>query len=145
MNLSGNFSLSEFTDSGTAVRQGIDNTPPAEVIERLRKVADTLERVREILGAPIYVTSGYRCPVLNTAIGSKPSSAHVRGWAADFKAPRFGSPIEIVRKLDGAGLQCDQLIQEGQWVHLSIDPRMRREILTAHFDDQGRVTYTAGA
>lgn len=143
MNLSHNFSLAELTHSETAVRRGLDNTPSLEVLENLTALAVALEAVRTLLGAPINVSSGYRSPVVNLAVGGSQSSAHCRGLAADFTAPLFGSPEAICLAISKSDIAFDQLIYEGKWVHLSIAPTMRRQVLTAHFVG-GNVRYTAG-
>ncbi|UWZ82477.1 D-Ala-D-Ala carboxypeptidase family metallohydrolase [Occallatibacter riparius] len=145
MQLSDHFSLDEMTFSSTAVRQSIDNTPPPDVVEHLKATAAGLEQVRALLGLPLNIDSGYRCPALNHAVGGVPTSAHVTGYAADFVCRSFGVPLEIVKKIQADGtIQFDQLIQEGTWVHISFDPKMRGQVLTAHFVN-GKATYTQGA
>lgn len=144
MQLSKNFKLNEFTASQTATRKGIDNTPAAPIIERLRMLANTLEQVRTLLGDnSIRISSGYRCLALNRAIGSGDSSAHVQGYAVDFTCPNFGTPKEVANKIAQSDIKYDQIIYEGTWVHLSVDPRNRRDVLTAHFKG-GKATYTKG-
>lgn len=130
MKLSPNFHLDEFTTSQTAGRLGLDNTPPAEVLEHLKRTADRMENVRAFLANPILVTSGYRSPAVNRAIGGSKTSAHVQGYAVDFICPGFGDPLKVCKALAGSGLTFDQLIEEGSWVHLSFDPRGRRQVLT---------------
>ena len=138
------FTLNEFTISQTATRKGIDNTPSAPVIERLRMLAATLERVRGLLGnSPIRISSAYRCKKLNRAIGSGDSSAHLLGYAVDFTCPIFGTPKEVAQEIAASNIKFDQLIYEGTWIHLSIDPRNRRELLTATFKN-GKASYTKG-
>ena len=144
MQLSQNFKLNEFTTSQTATRKGIDNTAPAPIVERLRMVANTLEQIRTLLGNhSIRISSGYRCIALNRAIGSGDSSAHTLGYAVDFTCLGFGTPKEVAKKIAESPIKFDQLIYEGTWVHLSVDPRNRRDLLTAHFRG-GKVTYTKG-
>jgi zinc D-Ala-D-Ala carboxypeptidase len=144
MQLSKNFKLNEFTASQTATRKGIDNTPAAPIIERLRMLANTLEQVRSLLGDnSIRISSGYRCLDLNRAIGSGDSSAHVQGYAVDFTCPNFGTPKEVANKIAQSAIKYDQIIYEGTWIHLSVDPRNRRDVLTAHFKG-GKATYTKG-
>ncbi len=130
MNLSPHFTLAEMTVSETAARRGIDNDPPPDVVERLKHTALGLEAVRIRLGAPIVVSSGYRSPALNAAIGGAQNSDHTRGDAADFICPGFGAPSTIVSELKDSGIQFDQLIEEfGRWVHISFGPRMRGQVL----------------
>lgn len=144
MNLSEHFTLEELTNSSTALRKGIDNTPPAEVVDHLRVLASGLEAVREILGSPLHIDSGFRCPALNKAVGGVPTSAHTTGYAADFVCPAFGDPLAIVKRLAEPGvLPFDQIIQEGTWVHVSFAPAMRQNVLTAHFVG-GKARYTQG-
>lgn len=125
MNLTPHFALKELTDSAKARAKGIDNTPPPEVYPRLLATAELLERVRAELGAPVTVTSGYRCPALNAAVGGVTSGDHTTGQAADIVAPKFGSPTQIARHLAPlvSELGIGQLILEGikgkTWVHVS--------------------------
>ena len=132
MMLSPNFHLDEFTNSETAARRGIDNTPPPAVLAALRRTAARMELVRTILGGkPILITSGYRSPPLNRAVGGSKTSAHMRGEAADFICPGFGSPLAICRALAiQADLPYDQIIEEGTWVHIGFAATPRREVLT---------------
>lgn len=143
MNLSPHFTLAELTHSETAVRKGLDNTPPALVVENLRRLALGLEQVREVLACPVIVTSGYRSPAVNRAIGGSSMSAHCDGHAADIIAPAHGTPLQVARTLRDSRLAFDQIIHEGGWVHISFAPAMRRQVLTAHFHG-GPATYTAG-
>lgn len=136
MMLSPHFSLAEFAVSTEASRAGIDNTPPGHVIAALERTAMGLEAVRVRLGtAPITITSGFRCLPLNRRLGSKDTSQHVMGEAADFICPRFGSPAKIVSALLDSGIPYDQLILEfsgpagGGWVHISFSDQPRRVAL----------------
>jgi hypothetical protein len=143
VNLTDHFTLQELTFSSTAVRLGIDNTPGEEIVAHLRFLAQGLERVRALLGHPMHIDSGYRCEALNAAVKGSNTSAHMRGYAADFVCAAYGEPLRIVQTITRSDIAFDQCIQEGTWVHLSFDPRMRREVLTAHFGARG-TTYTAG-
>jgi hypothetical protein len=140
-----NFSLNEFTASQTATRQGIKNTPSPAVVENLRMLATLLEQVRELLGGgAIRISSGYRSLMLNRHIGSNDTSAHVRGYAADFTCPSFGTPITVAKKIAESNLKFDQLICEGNaWIHISCDPKNRRQLLTASFKG-GKAFYKEG-
>ena len=84
--LSPHFNLEEFLVSATARKYGIDNTPPAEAVENLRALCiHTLEPLREALGLPIVITSGFRCKALNERITHHANkSQHMEGCAADF-------------------------------------------------------------
>jgi zinc D-Ala-D-Ala carboxypeptidase len=143
MNLTPHFTLNELIFSSTAQRLVIDNTPPSEVIARLVKCATGLEEVRALLGCSMHIDSGYRCHDLNKAIGGATNSAHLEGYAADFTCPEFGTPEAIVKAISLSGIQFDQCIQEGTWVHISFAPAMRHQMLTAHFGANG-TTYTKG-
>lgn len=137
------FTLEELTQSDTAVRLHIDNTPPADVVNALHETATKMDQVRDLLKGPVQVLSGYRNPKLNTAIGGSPHSAHMTGRAVDFVCRSYGTPLQICQKIVSAGIKFDQLIQEGTWVHISFDPQMRNQVLTAVFSN-GRTTYRSG-
>lgn len=132
MQLSKHFALAEFTVSQTAVRLGIDNTPPDDVLARLMIVARKMEEVRSALESRVItISSGYRSPALNKRVGGAKNSAHVEGWAVDFNCHGFGSPLAVARQIAKSGIEFDQLIHEfGSWVHISFDPRNRRQLLT---------------
>jgi zinc D-Ala-D-Ala carboxypeptidase len=136
--LSTHFTLEQLCASSTAQRLIIDNTPPTDVVDRLRILAEGLEKIRALLdNHPLYIDSGYRCTTLNRAVCGAPNSAHLLGYAADFVCPAFGMPNEIVTKIKTSYLHFDQVIQEGTWVHISFDPKLRNEVLTAHFGPNG--------
>nr|WP_315210061.1 D-Ala-D-Ala carboxypeptidase family metallohydrolase [uncultured Albidiferax sp.] len=125
MRLTEHFTLSELQASTKAAQLRIDNTAPPDVLPRLAKLADLLERVRGHLGVPITVTSGYRCHALNRAVGGVTSSDHTQGMAADIVAPGYGTPYAIAKALapQVSALGIGQIILEGvrgkQWVHIS--------------------------
>lgn len=144
--LTKDFLLSEFLHSETATRRGIDNTPPAPVLKNIEEyLAPGMQRIRDLLKAPVLISSGYRSEALNAAIGGSRSSLHMAGLAADFTAPRYGTPKAVATLLamhaDKLGL--DQVIWEGSWIHASFGPKPRYSALTAHFSDKG-VRYTPG-
>lgn len=145
MNLAPHFTDAELTFSSTAERLGIDNTPDGDVMAHLRILASGLEQVRTLLGHPMHIDSGYRCSRLNAAVGGSATSAHVLGYAADFLCAEFGAPIDIVHAIQASVIAFDQCIQEGTWVHISFDPRARREVMTAHFAAGQPTKYTIGA
>ena len=120
--LSDHFSLEELIFSETAARQGIDNTPSPGIVENLGRIAIKLEEVRSLLGgASIHVSSGYRSPELNSFIGGSRTSAHMKGLAADFIVPAFGSALDVARAIAASGIVFDQLIHEyGTWVHIGL-------------------------
>lgn len=143
MNLTPHFTIEELTHSDMASRRGIDNQPPADVLPRLVALAQKLEEVRDLVGAPLVIHSGYRSPAVNRAVGGSTLSAHCNGYAADFIAPAFGTPRQIAQALASSDIEFDQVIYEGTWVHISCDPSRRRHVLTAHFNG-GPATYTQG-
>jgi uncharacterized protein YcbK (DUF882 family) len=120
MQLSEHFTLKELTESDTAARLGIDNTPPTYVVENLKRLCMVLEEVRHAVGKPIRVSSGYRCLKVNHAVGSKDTSQHIVGCAADIKIEGV-KPDELMKAIIGAGIKFDQLIREfDSWVHISV-------------------------
>lgn len=139
MKLTPHFTLEELTITNTS----LDNTPSKEVLEILRTTAFYMEQVRELLGnVSIKVNSGYRSPEVNAKAGGAKTSAHLLGYAVDFTASGH-TPLTISNVLAKSNLKFDQLIYEGTWVHISFDPKMRREVLTAHRNG-GTTTYTKG-
>jgi hypothetical protein len=120
MLLSEHFTYRELTESDQAARLNINNTPPVFAVENLKRLCAILEDVRHTVGKPIKVTSGYRCPTLNSVIGSKGTSQHVLGCAADIKVEDV-TPDELMKAIIGAGIKFDQLIREfDRWVHISV-------------------------
>lgn len=128
------FTIEELTKSATASRKGINNTPDKSVKKNLtRLVENILDPLREAWGAPIIVTSGYRCGRLNKAVGGAAKSQHMYGQAADIRTvsdkPSDNKKLfDLIRELK---LPYDQLIDEYNynWVHVSYSSRNRRQIL----------------
>lgn len=126
------FTFPEFERSETARKHGIDNSIPENLkgnIEAL--VNNILDPLREAWGKPIIVTSGYRCPALNKAVGGVATSQHQQGQAADITA---GSPVDNARLfqlVQTLNLPFDQMIDESNfsWLHISYSPRHRRQLL----------------
>jgi hypothetical protein len=129
MNLSPHFTLDEMIFSQTASRLDIDNTPNREALNNLHDLAAILEEVRVVVGVPLIISSGYRCPRLNVAVGGSANSAHIKGMAADFTAYPY-KPMAVCLLIEASKIVFDQLILEHDWVHLAIGPRQRREVLT---------------
>ena len=131
MMLSKYFSLREMVFSKIAEDNDIDNTPTPAILEKLKYTASQLDKVRELLGKPVNLSSGYRCLQVNRRIGSKDSSQHVNGEAVDFKCELFGSPKNVFDKIRESNIQFDQLILEfNSWVHISfVKEGGRRESL----------------
>jgi hypothetical protein len=132
MNLSNSFTLEQLTFSERGARLGLSNVPSADQIVNLTELAQALERVQLLLGFPLHISSAFRSPKVNAAVGGSSSSAHMEGYAADFTCEAFGSPLEVCKAIAASDLSWDQIIHEfGFWCHLSVDPRMRKETLTA--------------
>lgn len=138
MKLSKHFTLAEAGKSQTAIRKGIDNTPPEDMHSTLKATAQyILEPIREWYGRPINPNSWYRGPELNAAIGGAKKSQHMTGRAVDIELP--GVPnIDLARWIE-KNLDFDQLILEyysaddpsAGWVHVSFSVgHNRNEILT---------------
>lgn len=127
------FTVKELTKSTTAQRKGINNIPSKEQEQNLiALIENILDPLREAYGRPIIVTSGYRCPALNKAIGGAKSSQHMAGQAADIRTiedtvAENKKLFDLVQKLK---LPFDQLIDEHNfdWVHVSYSDRNRREV-----------------
>ena len=125
--LSQNFTLREFTRSQAAARRGIDNSPTEDVVTALKAVCVELELVRAIWVRPVVITSGYRCPDLNRAIGGSATSQHQYGQAVDFEIVGVSNLDVWSRVANGGDVDYDQLILEfhdegdpqSGWVHLS--------------------------
>ena len=127
--LSPHFTLSEFTRPDKAAQIGDANEPTPAHLENLKRLAAGMEEVRALFGKPIRITSGYRNPRVNRAVGGVPTSAHALGCAADFTVDGF-TPLAAAKKIRDSGIKFDQLILEGSRgvVHLSFDRRLRQEV-----------------
>lgn len=120
MKLSENFSLEEMTVSDIGARKGLDNTPNATEIANLMRTAALLEQVRALLKKPITVNSAFRSKAVNDAVGSKDTSQHRIGCAADIKVSGM-SPREVVQACIDANVPFDQIIEEfNSWTHISV-------------------------
>jgi zinc D-Ala-D-Ala carboxypeptidase len=124
--LSEHFYLNELIRSEKADELGVDNTPDLDSLYCLKALCTmTLEKVRELFGAPVIISSGYRCPQVNKAVGSKEISQHPKGQAADLHVE--GHTVkEVFDAIQNSDVPYDQLIHEHQnmqeWVHISYDP-----------------------
>jgi len=150
--LSENFKLSEFTKSQTASRRGINNTPNDEHLRNIKTLVDNvLQPLRDDLGKPLIITSGYRSPALNKAIGGSEDSQHSNGEAVDIEC--IGMSNRELAKYIRDNFTFDQLIlefynpDEGEnsgWVHVSyVSSDNRKEVLTA-LSQNDDVTYQYG-
>jgi hypothetical protein len=151
MNLTKNFTLSEMTKSETALRHGMDNTPPQEIVNNLQALAvHVLQPVRDHYGKGVKVNSGFRSPDVNARVGGSRTSDHTRGMAADIEIP--GVPNAELAEWIRGNLPFTQLILEfytrgvpdSGWVHVSYDPaNLKKQALTAVKQD-GKTVYLQG-
>lgn len=130
-----NFTISELLHSDTANKLGIVNTTSDKVVldNMFYLIVECLQPIRDKLGKPMKVTSGYRCPVLNKAVGGSTTSQHAKGQAVDFVVSGM-SVFDIVQFIRSNGFKFDQLIEEhgagGSWVHISyVHGLNRQEVL----------------
>lgn len=141
MNLSPNFTLEELTHTD---HREFDNTPNEVELENLKRLALFLQEVKTVLGGkPIIINSGFRSKQVNDAVGSKDSSQHRVGCAADIRVPGM-TPDEVVKAVIAAGLPYDQVIREfDRWTHISVpnlpDVAPRKQALI--IDKQGTRLY----
>jgi hypothetical protein len=127
MNLTEHFTLAELT---TTSHRQFDNTPNDAEMENLQKLAEFLEEVKALLdGKPIMINSAFRSKQVNDSVGSKDTSQHRTGSAADIRVPGM-TPDAVVRALVASDLPFDQVIREfDAWTHVSISPTPRRQAL----------------
>jgi uncharacterized protein YcbK (DUF882 family) len=119
--LSANFTLEELTRSETADRNGWDNTPNEQEIANLKRLAALLQQVKTAVGGkPVMVNSGFRSKKVNDAVGSRDTSQHRLGCAADIRVPGM-KPREVVEACIKAAIPFDQIILEfDSWTHISV-------------------------
>jgi hypothetical protein len=150
--LSEHFHITEFVNSNEARRRGINNTPSKEAVDNLILVCENiLEPVRAQFKSPVRISSGYRSPQLNRAIGGSANSQHCWGMACDFEIPDLDN-CDLAQWV-ADNLTFDQLILEfhdhvegpnSGWVHASFNAEGNRsEILTASIVN-GRTVYSRG-
>jgi uncharacterized protein YcbK (DUF882 family) len=118
MQLSPHFTLEELTHTD---HREFDNTPNDSEKNNLKRLAEFLEQVKDVLGGkPIMVNSAFRCKQVNDAVGSKDSSQHRIGCAADIRVPGM-TPDEVVKAVIASGIGYDQIIREfDRWTHISV-------------------------
>ena len=133
-----NFTLAELTHTD---HRSLDNTPNAQELANLQRLAEFLETVKTTLGGkPIMINSAFRSKAVNDAVGSKDTSQHRQGLAADFRVPGM-APDAVVRAIISAKLPFDQIIREyDSWTHISIADKPRRQALI--IDRTGTRTFT---
>ena len=119
--ISAHFTLEELTFSQAALRQGMDNAPPADAVENLGRLCSALlEPIRMLLAVPVHVDSGYRSPAVNAAVGGAKDSAHMTGRAADLVpiGMDLHAAFDAIRN---SSLPFDQVIAEcNAWIHVAI-------------------------
>lgn len=135
MQLSKNFQLSELTHSQTATRLKLNNDPSQQVIDNLKQtVIKVLQPTRDHFNLPITISSGYRSPAVNKAIGGATNSQHLTGQAVDFIIPSINN-YQVAKWIE-ANLNYDQLILEFYsggntgWIHVGYSPRHKNQELT---------------
>lgn len=149
------FTIRELTKSATAVRKGINNNPSKEIEKSLTALIDNvLDPLREKWGAPIKVSSGYRCPALNRAIGGAAGSQHMKGEAADITSlsDSRDDNMKLLKLLLESGIPFDQVISEDvdtknrpNWIHVSYTTkRANRKKRTTMKKVKGRTVYVSG-
>jgi len=141
MNLTEHFTLEELTHTD---HREFDNTPNDAEIANLTRLAEFLERVKMVLrGKPIMINSAFRSKQVNDAVGSKDTSQHRVGCAADIRVPGM-TPNEVVQTLMASGLEYDQIIREfDSWCHISIpnDPNGKPRKQALIIDRNGTRVY----
>ena len=128
------FTIAEFVRSEKADKRAIDNRLPKELLPNVRALVDkVLDPLREAYGKPILVTSGYRCPALNKAVGGSATSQHISGQAADITAGSRKENRRLFYLVQELGLPFDQLIDEKNfsWVHVSYREGVNRNQVLA--------------
>ena len=127
------FKIEEFSRSATAKRLGRDNTIPPQLVPAVTALVDNvLDPLRQAWGRPIVISSGYRCPALNRAVGGVATSHHLKGMAADINT---GNPVDnrrLFQLIQDLKLPFTQLIDESgfSWVHVSHEPgNIKRQVL----------------
>jgi zinc D-Ala-D-Ala carboxypeptidase len=146
MKLSKNFSLSEVTRSNTAKRLNISNEPNRKHLRSLQGlVGDLIQPMRDAIG-PIRISSGYRNPSLNRAIGGSSKSQHCKGEALDIQFWKDGEMCnkEIYDYILNSDMEFDQMINEFDfsWIHISLKSKgNRKQVLEAYKDEDGDTKY----
>jgi len=140
VNLTANFSLEELTHSDAAARNGWDNTPNEAEIENLKRLAMLLQQVKTAVGGKaVMINSGFRSKQVNDSVGSKDTSQHRLGCAADLRVPGM-KPREVVEACIAAQVPFDQIILEfDSWTHISVPntPEMQARGQKLIIDKQG--------
>ena len=146
MRLSKNFMVREFTYSTTSFRKGIPNNPTEEHMANLKYLIDNIiQPLRDKIG-PIRISSGYRSPALNRAIGGSSRSQHCRGMASDLQFVRDNNMDNkvIFDTILEMGIDFDQMINEFnyKWIHISYNQKKnRKQVLEAYKNEDNKTQY----
>ena len=152
MKLTANFSLEELTKSETALRLGLDNEPNDEQLANLVALCEcVLQPVRDHFGKGVKVNSGLRTLAVNRAIGSKNTSDHTKGMAADIEIPGVAN-ADLARFIVDSGMEFRQVILEfytpgipdSGWVHVSYNPADNKKQVLTVTKQQGKTVYLPG-
>lgn len=142
--MSKHFTIDELCRSDIAEQKGIDNTPGPEIVANLEKLIAVLDEIRDLVGGPVIVSSGYRCEKLNAAAGGSRTSAHRFGLAADITTPRM-SPKKLAELIRDSGIEFDQCIHEfGRWVHVGLAKGVNRGQVLSAVKVNGKTVYKNG-
>jgi zinc D-Ala-D-Ala carboxypeptidase len=120
MKLTQHFTLDEFTISQTAVRNGWDNIPPETSVANLARLAQELQKVRDAIGKPMVITSGYRNKRVNAAVGGVEPSSHETGCAADIIVPGMSALAVCLACMRHAGMFNKIIWEFKSWCHFEI-------------------------
>ena len=146
MKLTEHFTTEEFERSSTAIRLGLDNTIPEEIMPNAKLMAATLETIRAKFSRPIRVTSCYRSPEVNKAVGGSPKSAHLNALAVDFTVEGFDNR-RVCEILKTMLTNFDQIIYEfgeSGWVHLGLSKTAPRGEVLSAVKEGGKTVYKKG-
>ena len=122
-----NFTISELVKSDTAEKNGLNNTPDINSLDNLLElIFYVLQPLREKLGKPMVITSGFRSVKVNELVGGVDNSQHLYGQAVDFVVNGM-TPKQVVEFVTKSGIEFDQLIDEGSWTHISYNKGHNRK------------------
>lgn len=141
------FSTKYTLEALTRTSKTVPNEPPPEIVPKLELLSQRCDRLEAILGTPLWISSAFRSPTVNNAVGGSATSAHLRGEAVDFTCASL-TPLQVCVRLVKLGavseLEIDQLIYEGSWVHVGWKTgKPRGQVLTRKVK-QGKVVYASG-
>lgn len=115
------FTLEELCKSTTAQKNNIQNVPSWDEVENLNRLCQlVLDPLRQALGEPVYITSGFRCPELNRLVGGVALSQHINGLAVDFRTLHKAKAIEILKQNSNVDQCINEKYGNSEWIHVSI-------------------------